>query len=55
MITLFSPLIDTLILGGVVIITLLMILSAYTYIRRDRNVRNSNSDCSGDSLNGEDV
>lgn len=55
MITLFSPLIDTLILGGVVIITLLMILSAYNFLRRERNVRNSNSDSSSDSLNGEDV
>jgi hypothetical protein len=52
---LFSPLIDALLLGGFAIITLLMILSAYTYIRRERNVRNSNSDSSGDSLNGEDV
>jgi hypothetical protein len=50
---LFSPLIDALLLGGFAIITLLTILSAYNFLRRERNVRNSDS--SSDSLNGEDV
>ena len=45
---------ETLIFGGFVIIALLTIYSAFVHVAKERN-DNSNSNNSGDSLNGEDV
>jgi hypothetical protein len=46
---------ETFIFGFFVIITVIVFATVPGYIRRERNVRNSNSDSSSDSLNGEDV